>query len=90
MSDYSTIAASATLSAAGGTTSTAAVSTAAATTAASASTTYTNAERIYHQQAASALDNHGVHLAGLVQGTAEALPFADASFDAVGKQITNE
>ena len=43
------------------------------------------AERVYHQQAALALDNHGVLLAGLVQGKAEELPIADASFDAVGE-----
>ena len=48
-------------------------------------TTITAAQRIYQQQADDALNNHGVHLERLVQGVAEALPFPDASFDAVGR-----
>ena len=55
-----------------------------ATTAAGTSTAITDAERIYQQQASTALDKHGVHLAGLVRGKAEVLPFTNASFDAVG------
>ena len=56
----------------------------AATATTATTTTITAAERIYQQQAALAQGSHGVHLAGLVQGKAEELPFADASFDAVG------
>ena len=79
MSDYSTVTTTATKSAAVST------STTTTTTTTTSTTTIIDAGRVYHQQASTALADHGVHLAGLVQGKAEELPFADASFDAVGK-----
>jgi len=91
ITDYSTTAT--TVSA--GTTATTVADVGAATNVATATTTATTttttmaaAERLYQQQAAVALTK-GVHLAGLVQGKAEELPFADASFDAVGELLTH-
>ena len=86
MSDYSATTTTATQSAVVSTTTTATQSAVVSTTTTSATTTsIVDAERVYHQQAATAQADHGVHLAGLVQGKAEELPFADASFDAVGE-----
>ena len=87
MSDYSATTTTATQSAVVSTTTTATQSAVVSTTTTTSATTTSivDAERVYHQQAATALADHGVHLVGLVQGKAEELPFADASFDAVGK-----